>query len=67
MTETVAEYRSTRSRGTDPLKVVNLRGADAELFARAKAQRVALAGCDIADSAIIRAALLALIEKRQET
>ena len=59
--DTLPEAPEARRRA-DPVKVVNLRGRDAELFARVKAARVQRAGCDITDSAIIRAALVALYD-----
>jgi hypothetical protein len=62
VSEEVAEYGAGRHRRgcDDPLLVVNLRGDDALLFARVKAAIVARAGCDVTNSAVIRAALLAL-------
>ena len=46
------------------MQVVNLRGDDVALFARVKARIVERAGVDVANSAIIRAALLALMERQ---
>jgi len=51
-------------RREDPLQVVNLRGDDAALFLRVKAKIVERAGCDVANSAVIRAALLALLDRQ---